>query len=124
MLHRCKRLLRVLIVQRSLQRKTQMQQKSKIKRCRHIFLVWTKSDSIRKKKTIHLSSNSQRHQQVAEVVADTRDHPLEICLRKVPIESSIADIAKKIKNLIKKRGLGGLGAYIASGINKAIAKNL
>lgn len=41
---------------------------------------------------------------------------------KVPIESSIADIAKKIKNLIKKEDWEGLGAYIASGINKGLQK--
>ena len=40
---------------------------------------------------------------------------------KVPIESSIADIAKKIKGLIKK-DWEGLGAYIASGINKGLQK--
>lgn len=42
---------------------------------------------------------------------------------KVPIESSIADIAKKIKNLIKKR-TEGLGTYIASGINKGLQKSM
>ena len=41
---------------------------------------------------------------------------------KVPIESSIADIAKKIKNLIKKEDWEGLGTYIASGINKGLQK--
>ena len=41
---------------------------------------------------------------------------------KVPIESSIADIAKKIKDLIKKEDWEGLGAYIASGINKGLQK--
>lgn len=41
---------------------------------------------------------------------------------KVPIESSIADIAKKIKGLIKKEDWEGLGAYIASGINKGLQK--
>ena len=41
---------------------------------------------------------------------------------KVPIESSISDIAKKIKNLIKKEDWEGLGAYIASGINKGLQK--
>lgn len=41
---------------------------------------------------------------------------------KVPIESSIADIAKKIKDLIKKEDWDGLGAYIASGINKGLQK--
>lgn len=41
---------------------------------------------------------------------------------KVPIESSIADIAKKIKVLIKKEDWEGLGAYIASGINKGLQK--
>lgn len=41
---------------------------------------------------------------------------------KVPIESSIADIAKKIKNFIKKEDWEGLGAYIASGINKGLQK--
>lgn len=41
---------------------------------------------------------------------------------KVPIKSSIADIAKKIKNLIKKEDWEGLGAYIASGINKGLQK--
>lgn len=41
---------------------------------------------------------------------------------KVPIESSIADIAKKIKDLIKKEDWEGLGAYIASGINKSLQK--
>lgn len=41
---------------------------------------------------------------------------------KVPIESSIVDIAKKIKNLIKKEDWEGLGAYIASGINKGLQK--
>lgn len=41
---------------------------------------------------------------------------------KVPIESSIADIAKKIKELIKKEDWEGLGAYIASGINKGLQK--
>lgn len=41
---------------------------------------------------------------------------------KVPIESSIADIAKKIKDLIKKEEWEGLGAYIASGINKGLQK--
>lgn len=41
---------------------------------------------------------------------------------KVPIESSIADIAKKIKNLIKKEDWEGLEAYIASGINKGLQK--
>lgn len=40
----------------------------------------------------------------------------------VPIESSIADIAKKIKGLIKKEDWEGLGAYIASGINKGLQK--
>lgn len=40
----------------------------------------------------------------------------------VPIESSIADIAKKIKNLIKKEDWEGLGTYIASGINKGLQK--
>lgn len=41
---------------------------------------------------------------------------------KVPIESSIADIAKKIKGLVKKEDWEGLGAYIASGINKGLQK--
>lgn len=41
---------------------------------------------------------------------------------KVPIKSSIADIAKKIKDLIKKEDWEGLGAYIASGINKGLQK--
>lgn len=41
---------------------------------------------------------------------------------KVPIESSIADMAKKIKDLIKKEDWEGLGAYIASGINKGLQK--
>lgn len=41
---------------------------------------------------------------------------------KVPIESSIADIAKKIKDLIKKEDWEGLGAYIASGINQGLQK--
>lgn len=41
---------------------------------------------------------------------------------KVPIKSSIADIAKKIKNLIKKEDWEGLGTYIASGINKGLQK--
>lgn len=41
---------------------------------------------------------------------------------KVPIESSIADIAKNIKDLIKKEDWEGLGAYIASGINKGLQK--
>lgn len=41
---------------------------------------------------------------------------------KVPIESSIADIAKKIKNLIKKEDWEGLGTYIAFGINKGLQK--
>ena len=41
---------------------------------------------------------------------------------KVPIDSSIADIAKKIKNLIKKEDWEGLGTYIASGINKGLQK--
>lgn len=41
---------------------------------------------------------------------------------KVPIESSIADITKKIKNLIKKEDWEGLGTYIASGINKGLQK--
>lgn len=41
---------------------------------------------------------------------------------KVPIESSIADIANKIKNLIKKEDWEGLGTYIASGINKGLQK--
>lgn len=41
---------------------------------------------------------------------------------KVPIESSIADIAKKIKDLIKKEDWEGLGSYIASGINKGLQK--
>lgn len=41
---------------------------------------------------------------------------------KVPIESSITDIAKKIKDLIKKEDWEGLGAYIASGINKGLQK--
>lgn len=41
---------------------------------------------------------------------------------KVPIESSIADIAKKIKDLIKKEDWEGLGAYVASGINKGLQK--
>lgn len=41
---------------------------------------------------------------------------------KVPIESSIADIAKKIKGFIKKEDWEGLGAYIASGINKGLQK--
>lgn len=41
---------------------------------------------------------------------------------KVPIDSSIADIAKKIKDLIKKEDWEGLGAYIASGINKGLQK--
>lgn len=41
---------------------------------------------------------------------------------KVPIESSIADIAKKIKDLIKKEDWEGLGDYIASGINKGLQK--
>ena len=42
---------------------------------------------------------------------------------KVPIESSIADIAKKIKGLVKKKeDWEGLGAYIASGINKGLQK--
>lgn len=41
---------------------------------------------------------------------------------KVPIESFIADIAKKIKDLIKKEDWEGLGAYIASGINKGLQK--
>lgn len=41
---------------------------------------------------------------------------------KVPIESSITDIAKKIKNLIKKEDWEGLGTYIASGINKGLQK--
>lgn len=41
---------------------------------------------------------------------------------KVPIESSIADIAKKIKGLIQKEDWEGLGAYIASGINKGLQK--
>lgn len=41
---------------------------------------------------------------------------------KVPIESSIADIAKKIKDLIKKEDWEGLGTYIASGINKGLQK--
>lgn len=41
---------------------------------------------------------------------------------KVPIESSIADIAKKIKDLIKKEDWEGLGAYIARGINKGLQK--
>ena len=41
---------------------------------------------------------------------------------KVPIESSIADIAKKIKDLINKEDWEGLGAYIASGINKGLQK--
>lgn len=41
---------------------------------------------------------------------------------KVPIGSSIADIAKKIKNLIKKEDWEGLGTYIASGINKGLQK--
>lgn len=41
---------------------------------------------------------------------------------KVPIESSIANITKKIKNLIKKEDWEGLGAYIASGINKGLQK--
>lgn len=41
---------------------------------------------------------------------------------KVPIESSIADIAKKIKDLIKKEDWEGLGAYIASSINKGLQK--
>lgn len=41
---------------------------------------------------------------------------------KVPIDSKIADIAKKIKDLIKKEDWEGLGAYIASGINKGLQK--
>lgn len=41
---------------------------------------------------------------------------------KVPIESSIADMTKKIKDLIKKEDWEGLGAYIASGINKGLQK--
>lgn len=41
---------------------------------------------------------------------------------KVPIKSSIADIAKKIKDLIKKEDWEGLGTYIASGINKGLQK--
>lgn len=41
---------------------------------------------------------------------------------KVPIESSIEDIAKKIKDFIKKEDWEGLGAYIASGINKGLQK--
>lgn len=41
---------------------------------------------------------------------------------KVPIESSIADITKKIKDLIKKEDWEGLGTYIASGINKGLQK--
>ena len=41
---------------------------------------------------------------------------------KVPIESSIADIAKKIKDLIKKEDRQALGAYIPSGINQGLQK--
>lgn len=47
---------------------------------------------------------------------------IEDMFEKVPIESSIADIAKKIKNLIKKEDWEGLGTYIASGINKGLQK--
>lgn len=41
---------------------------------------------------------------------------------KVPIDSKIADITKKIKDLVKKEDWEGLGAYIASGINKGLQK--
>jgi len=40
----------------------------------------------------------------------------------VPITSSIKGIADKIRKLIKKEGWEGLGAYIASGINKGLQK--
>ena len=40
----------------------------------------------------------------------------------VPIESSLKGIADKIRELIKNEDWEGLGAYIASGINKGLQK--
>ena len=42
----------------------------------------------------------------------------------VPIANSIKGIADKIKKLIKAEDWEGLGAYIASGINKGLQKSL
>ena len=42
--------------------------------------------------------------------------------REVPIASSIKGIADKIRKLIKDEDWEGLGAYIASGINKGLQK--
>lgn len=42
--------------------------------------------------------------------------------QEVPIESSMKDVADKIKNLIKSEDWEGLGAYVASGINAGMQK--
>ena len=101
MRHHCKRVRVVLIRRQSQLKKMQVLLKKQIKRCKHIFLDWMKSDSFRKKKTTH-QVQTQHHQQVVAVVA-IRDHLSEICLRKSLLNHLLQIWQRRLRILLKKR---------------------